>query len=155
MYAPQVIESSIDAKCPSIGIPFEFSRSYPGGYSAYDGPMGYGWVHSFDIHIEKMGDGNIALKQGNSYLGIFLNNSDGFFISQDGENLITGNPDKTFVLNEKNGNAFGFTHEGLLSYLKDIDGNSIVLNYDNQKNLISVRHSSGDLFKLEYQEAEI
>ncbi len=150
LYYPSITESSIDGSCPSPGIPFEFSRSYPSGYSSYDGPLGYGWVHSFDIHIEKMDDGNIALKQGNSYTGIFLDKGDGTYTSQNGDLQLTANTENNFILKSKSGTIVKFNSYGLLGSIQDNRGNSISLTYDNQKKLISVQHSSGDIFKFEY-----
>jgi len=150
LYYPSITESSIDGSCPSPGIPLEFTRSYPNGYSSYDGPLGYGWVHSFDIHIERMDDGNIVLKQGNSYIGIFLDMGDGTYTSQNGDLQFMGNAENTLTLESKSGNILKFNPYGYLEYVQDNRGNSISLTYDNQKKLISVQHSSGDIFKFEY-----
>ncbi|MEI6842072.1 MAG: RHS repeat-associated core domain-containing protein, partial [Methanomicrobiales archaeon] len=149
-YSPSVIESSLDGSCPSLGIPLEFSRTYPSGYASYDGPLGFGWVHPFDVHLERMGDGNIALKKGNRYVDIFGKSEDGSFVSYSGDNYLTIRQNDAFELLTNNGNVLGFNPEGWLGYLHDSKGNSINLTYDTQKKLVSVGHSSGDIFKFEY-----
>ena len=151
-YSPSVIESSLDGSCPSPGILLDFSRSYPSGYASYDGPLGYGWENTFDAHLERMGDGNIAFKKGNRYIDIFGESEDGTFVPYSSDDYLSGSQNGTFELLTKNGNVLSFYPDGWLGYLHDSNGNSINLTYDTQKKLISAGHSSGDLFKFEYGE---
>jgi RHS repeat-associated protein len=44
-------EEVLDLSISILGIPFEFRRSYNSQVST-DGPLGYGWTHSYDLSLE-------------------------------------------------------------------------------------------------------
>ncbi len=41
-----------DLSIPTRGLPLEFMRTYNSAASAVDGPLGFGWTHNYNMHLE-------------------------------------------------------------------------------------------------------
>ncbi len=41
-----------DISIPARGLPLEFMRTYNSAASSVDGPLGFGWTHNYDTHLE-------------------------------------------------------------------------------------------------------
>jgi len=143
-----------DAFCPAAGIPLGFARVFPQSsiHYSYLGPLGYGWLHNYDIHLEEFSDGNIALLMGNSYSHFFLSNGDGTYTPLRDYGTLTRNPDDTFQLREKDGTTYHFRTDLRLDYIEDTNGNRISAVYNPDNLLIELQHSCGESFSLQYNE---
>ncbi len=149
IFTPRTVESVIDAAAPSPGIPLSFGRTYPGGYSAYQGPFGYGWVHTYDLQLERFGDGNYGVRNGDAYILLYLRQSDGKYTSEDGSSNLTVNPDGTSAIRMRDGSALTFNANKRPITISDLNGNHVTLVYTGSQ-LTGIQHSDGDQFTLEY-----
>jgi RHS repeat-associated protein len=155
-FSPSVASSSLDALAITPGIPLSLSRSYPGGFSEYLGPFGYGWSHSLNMRLEKMADNKIALKNGGQDIEIFtrppLRGLDLLmnYSSLSGDRTLIPNADGTYSLKEIGSPSLQFHSDLLLGSIVDLNGNSLTMGYNTQQQLIEVRHSSGGRITLDY-----
>ncbi len=149
IFTPRTVESVIDAAAPSPGIPLTFGRTYPGGYTSYQGPFGFGWVHTYDLQLERFGDGNYGVRNGDAYILLYLKQADGTFQSETGDSNLTINVDGTSVIRMKNGSALTFNTNKRPVTISDLNGNQVTLVYIGSQ-LTGIRHTDGDQFTLEY-----
>jgi RHS repeat-associated protein len=140
-----------DFQIKGRGIPISFSRSY-NSQLAYDGPMGYGWTHSYNLYLqERDDDGDSTLNEPVDTDGVissvrlydasgaqidFVVAGSGTYTNDPGvystltKNTTTG----VFTLVEKNGSRMTFgplTASGTakLATLTDPNGNTNTLSY--------------------------
>ena len=149
VYSPTTLESVTDILVPGPGMPLSFGRSYGAGPLMYNGPFGYGWVHSYDIRLEWFDDGNIGLKRGDSYADMLARQSDGSYVSLYGYPSLRFNSDGSSVLTGKDGSYSTFGTDLLLKTLVDTAGNTLTLEYQDS-HLIGVLHSDGDRITVNY-----
>jgi len=150
-YSPGTVSSSQDAFSLAPGLPLALSRSYPGGYSEYLGPFGYGWFHSFDLRLETLAGTGIALKNSGQYIETFTRGwSHNNYTSLGGDSTLIPNADGTYSLENTDSPTLKFRSDMLLDSIRDLNGNTLKMVYNSQKQLIEIRHSSGDSIILEY-----
>jgi RHS repeat-associated protein len=140
-----------DAYCPAPGIPLRFIRVFPRGNSTYLGPLGYGWRHNYDVRLEVLSDGTVAMLRGDSHERLFLCNSDGTYTPLRGYTTLT-RLDGFFLLKWKDGTVYRFRTDLRLDYIEDTNGNRISAVYNPDNQLIELQHSCGESFSLEYNE---
>ena len=152
VFTPPSFSSTIDSFCPTPGTPLALSRAYPNSYSSYLGPFGYGWVHSYGMRLEKLCDGNIAVKDGGSYLITFKNNGTNTYSSLQGPKTSTlqYNPNGTYFINETGSHTIKFRSDMLLDSITDMNENQISMYYNIQNQLVRIQHSCGGNFTLNY-----
>ena len=56
MVTGNLLHEEVDFSFPSSYIPFEFKRTYNSANSDIDGPLGYGWTHTYNQTLEILGD---------------------------------------------------------------------------------------------------
>lgn len=149
-FKPPVISSITDAFSPEPGLPISFGRSFPGGTSSYIGAFGYGWVHTYDTHLELMTDGNIGLKSGDRFDLILMKNGTNTYTGEKGYPNLTRNMDGTYQLKNLDGTEVKFRSDLRLDSIRDLNSNRLNMIYDAQTRLSEIRHTSGDNFTLEY-----
>ena len=153
VYEPAFLAITVDAFCPAPGIPLEFRRVFPHDSSHYPylGPLGYGWVHQYDISLEEYTDGRVAFHGPYGFNRFFQSNADGSYTNSPGDyGVLTRDPDGTFQLKEKNGFTYRFRSDLRFDYMQDLNGNRISAIYDASNHLVEIRHSCGKSFFLEY-----
>ncbi|HEX5125904.1 MAG TPA: DUF6531 domain-containing protein, partial [Rhodocyclaceae bacterium] len=145
------------------GLPIVFERSY-NSREAKDGPLGFGWTHSFNQYIEFADDNpdqathaddtdsvvsSIVWTDGTGSRKSIASNAaatsfttpSGFYftVSRDAQNR--------YVIQEKNGMKYFFEakdpsltagYRAKLIRIEDRNGNALMLSYDGSSNLISV-----------------
>lgn len=156
-YEPKQLSRSVDAAAPSPGIPLSFVRSWT--HDSYSTPapgsLGLGWRHSFDIQLYEYTDGSVAFIAPDGVNQIFTPDGGGTYTAPPGDYNVLTLVNGLFQLREKNGFVynFGLYSSGpnfLLNSVQDRNGNSITCGYDGQGRLISLQHSSGSAFQLQY-----
>ncbi|MBL0057148.1 MAG: hypothetical protein IPP31_13410 [Chitinophagaceae bacterium] len=145
---------NIDFKLPGP-IPLEFERTWQ-SYSIYEGPLGYGWHHSYDLAlaidfaeeaaIMRLGDGRVAhfelpTKEKEAYnrgekLTLCLH-EDGYYYATDKKGLIYRFSDKTHY------NPFNKTETHLLQSIANRNGFAIRFSYDKNCTLTEIIDSAG------------
>ena len=152
-FEPRTLTTATDAYCPGPGIPLVFRRIVPhdSGRYPYLGPLGYGWVHNYDIFLEESTDGTIAFRGASGANRIFRSNKDGTYTASPGDyGILTRDPDGTFQLKEKNGLTYRFRNDLRLDAVQDRNENKITAGYDTQDRLVTVSHSNGKSFTITY-----
>ncbi len=145
------IASALDAIYPAPGIPLGFGRVFSQG-SMYSGALGYGWIHDYDMRLEKLSDGTVALIKGNSYSSFFRSNGGRNYTAIGDHSTLTSNPGGNFTLKEKDGTIYGFRTDLRFDFVEDTNGNRISAIYGSDNKLIKLLHSDGDYFNFEYNE---
>jgi len=149
------LEATVDAFAPSPGIPLVFRRVFPQDayHSPYLGPLGRGWMHNFDVHLEESTEGRVAFLGPEGFNRFFTSNADGTYSGAPGDHaLLARDPDGTFVLKEKDGFIYRFRTNLRLDFVEDTNGNRVTCSYDGAARLIEIAHSCGQSFSLEYNE---
>ncbi|MGQ9609781.1 MAG: DUF6531 domain-containing protein [bacterium] len=142
----KVFTESVDFKLPGP-IPFKFERVYY-STSTYDGPLGYGWHHSYDQHIriEKYG---IVFRTEDGREVDFRHLKDGESSYDPIECLELKRSEDVYIVTTKGRLKLYFGSkgraDGILSLLRitDLNGNEVTLNYDNQGRLVEIIDSVG------------
>ena len=141
-----VITESVDLELPGP-IPFKFERVYH-SCSTYDGPLGYGWAHSYDQSV-KLDKDCIIYHAGDGRDIYFLKIRIGETTRNQTEKLGLKRLKNGFIVRLNNGLDlyFGPLQRTDGSYpLKEIRnsiGDKIILHYDEKKTLIKIIDSTG------------
>lgn len=152
-FEPFRLAQAQDAFAPAPGIPLEFRRVFPqdSAHAPYLGPLGRGWMHNFDVHLEEFTDGRIAFLTASGFNRWFESNDDGTYTAVPGDyGVLTRDPDGTFQLKEKDGFIYHFRSDLRLGYMQDPNGNRVTAIYNAHDQLIEVGHSNGQSFQFEY-----
>lgn len=150
---PTQLSQSVDATARTPGVFLSFTRSWT--HDSYatpiPGPLGLGWKHSFQIQIQEFTDGSVAFIAPGGVSRVFTGNSGGTYTASPGDHgVLTLDPSGSFQLRETNGFLYRFLPNLLLQYVQDRNGNSITCGYDSLSRLVSLQHSSGAAFQLQY-----
>lgn len=96
----------------------------------YDGPLGLGWSHSYDISLKiNPYDGSVLLREG-SGAQRFYALSGGSFVSRQGDySTLVKNADNTYTVTFRNGLKYNFYSDGKLASILDRFGNKIDFAY--------------------------
>ncbi|MFV9690798.1 MAG: DUF6531 domain-containing protein, partial [Desulfobacteria bacterium] len=123
-----LFETEEDFTIPSRGMPINFVRYY-NSQSDYNGPMGYGWTHTYNQHVTENADESVT-----------------YFAEDGGEFTFTKNPDATYnrpagffstltkdgsgyKLRGKHGTEKFFDLTGKITGIVDRNGNAITFEY--------------------------
>ncbi|MFH1440584.1 MAG: RHS repeat-associated core domain-containing protein [Candidatus Omnitrophota bacterium] len=141
-----------DLKIPSRGIPTVFARFY-NSQDAYDGPLGFGWSHTFNISLTETSDNTntyVLKKTPSGHKDNFTLKPDGTYEPPKGcYDTLTKTSEK-FILIQKNGTVFEFNLSGRLQSITDRNGNNIVLTYDQNNFLVNIRDTADRNISIDY-----
>lgn len=144
--------SVTDVSLPGIGVPFAFTRTYNSGDTT-TGPLGPGWTHSLRTYLVVSKNGasvTLFVEDGKQY--VFSRQSDG---SYRGPAWTTDTlirlPDKTFRLTRKDQSVYSFSSSGLLTSLRDRNGQGLTLSY-SRGTLTQVTDASGRVVRFSYRQ---
>jgi len=137
-YHSQTLFTLTNAK-PSIEVALSYNS-----LDTVIGLFGKGWTHNYNILVTQVSDTILALKgpDGNS---TYFRLSNGVYLSepQSGDSSsIVKNPDNTYTQTYKDGIVYTFNISGLLTQIKDRNGNTTTLNYIGS-DLTSIIDSTG------------
>jgi len=150
---PTQFAQSVDAAAPAPGVSLSFTRSWT--HDSYStpapGPFGLGWKHNFQIQIQEFTDGSVAFVGPGGIDRVFAGNPGGTYTASPGDHgVLTLAANATFQLRETNGFLYHFRPDLRLDSVQDRNGNSIACGYDSLGRLVSLQHSSGAAFQLQY-----
>ena len=152
-FEPFHLAESWDAIAPGTGFPLEFRRVMPqdSANSPYLGPLGRGWMHCYDAHLQEFSDGRIAFLGPDGFNRWFRSTPDGRYLASPGDfATLVRNADKSLTLTEKGGFQYVFAATGQLTSVQDSNGNRVTAEYSSDNQLVSMTHSSGAVFLLTY-----
>ena len=149
LFIPITPDGVMDAAAPSPGVPLVFGRVFQSGYSTYIGPFGYGWLHSYDLCLNPLADGNIGFNRGDGISILLLKKNSTTYIAEDGDLFLTCNGDGTSVLTLNSGDFIRFGANQKPISFTDANGNQLTLSYSEDR-LTKIQHSDGDFFTINY-----
>ncbi len=120
-----------DLRVPSIGFPFEFTRTY-NVMGRTDGPLGWGWRHSYQITAEEQPDNSVLLTWGDGHIEKYEPDGGGYRAEYNGyQGDFEKQPDNSFTFTTPHGMKYTFDSDGDLLEIKDRhgDANKLTLNY--------------------------
>jgi RHS repeat-associated protein len=139
--------SHIDLSMPTRSYPLEMVRAY-NSEAPQDGPLGYGWTHSYNVKVLENGDGSVSIIYGDgreerySWNGSSYTPPPGIFSRLE---KASGAYRVTF----KDQAVYEFNTQGYLNRTLDRNGNSTILNY-NGNLLASITAPDGRVFTFTY-----
>jgi len=149
----------VDFKIPAINDSLNFRRFYNSLNDTINGPLGYGWSHSYNYVLNIQKDQTTQLdvlwviRYPDGHVSGFVPLNDGTGRSAV---LYVGTTDSLqrnsggdFTMFTKDNHQFHFTSAGLLDQITDINGNITTLNYTNN-NQTSVVAPGGRTLNLTY-----
>ncbi|MFH1777293.1 MAG: RHS repeat-associated core domain-containing protein [Candidatus Omnitrophota bacterium] len=142
----------IDFSMPAQGISVQIERVYT-LYSGYDKYLGYGWTHTYLMHVVETSDGLVEIFNANGTGSFFKPKAPGEYESSKGDfRILTKNADGTYLLTEKYGKVFYFNRQGKLTRIEDRNGNALVFLYDPDNRLKTITDTSGQITFFYYDE---
>jgi RHS repeat-associated protein len=143
--------SHTDLAVPGKGLSFSFTRFYNSA-DTYNGPLGFGWTHSFNVLLTVNGGGSVTVKEGDGGAIAFTPTGGGNYSpSTPGVfDVLKQNGGGTFTLTRKNQTKLNFSAAGKLTSIVDRNGNTQTLTYNGGGRLASIADSSGRSYTFSY-----
>jgi RHS repeat-associated protein len=142
-------------------LPFEFSRKWQ-SCSTYQGPLGHGWHHNWDISLfvdetpEQGDEAGVVMRSGDGRYIPFLQLPMGGSYFNRQEKMTLSRDERGYRIKTKGGLTYRFQLAGLknggpvaeipLAYVYDRSGDRIVLHYDEDARLVQIHDSCGRVF---------
>ncbi len=133
-----LIHTETDFTIKSRGLSLNWIRTYNNKLDYDDGPMGYGWTHSYNIHLTEDGNGNVTLMDADGARHFFTKQPDGSYSPPTGIHSTLTKSGFNFTLREKDGLEYHFDLNGRLLNISDPNGNQVSLSYDGNGNLVTI-----------------
>jgi hypothetical protein len=128
------LAAMVDASAPAPGLPLTFGRvfmqSIAGRYQL--GPLGRGWVDTWDMAATADSSGNVTI-QGAGSTHAFTLEPDGTYKAAPGDYDTLSLSHGAYTLRDKQGIVYVFQPDGLLSYEQDTNSNRITATYTEQR----------------------
>ena len=121
---------------PGVSIPgrgpgLNFQIAYNSLDATYDGGVGRGWRHSYDMSLELQADGTRTWVQETGATVTFFPDGAGGWLAPDRiEASLVENPDSTFTVERGHFEFFTFASSGKLTVISDRNGYETALSYD-------------------------
>ena len=148
--------SATDLSLPGIGPSLVFARYYNSQDGGTNGPLGYGWNHTYSMRLLFPSASVVTLIFPDGMRGHFTATTGGDYASPQGvTERLHKNGNNTYTLTSLDRGTCSFTSTGRLSGLSDRYGNSTVLTYDGNGLLAEVEDAGGRGFTLTYTSGRI
>jgi RHS repeat-associated protein len=140
-----------DLKLPGRGLSFAFTRTY-NDQDSTSGPLGWGWTHSYNVHLAEQADSSVVVKQGDGREETYDPDGGGSYHSRypGHYSRLVKNADNSFTLTAKDQIKQKFGTDGRLTAIGDRNGNALGFAYDNTGNLSTITDTVGRTFNLSY-----
>lgn len=145
----EVLLSEEDVNFPGRGMPIEFVRTYH-ARNRFDGPLGYGWTHSYNIHLIEHPDGNVCVFEASGDVSWYSQNPDGSYQSRPFDYSTLTKTENGFQRRHKDGLVEAFNAKGKLISITDPNGNQMTFGYDANDLLTIINSTSGQVTNLTY-----
>ncbi|MGI8553119.1 MAG: RHS repeat-associated core domain-containing protein, partial [Dehalococcoidia bacterium] len=134
-------------------LPLTLTRYY-NGHSGQAGELGYRWTHTYDIHLDLVGDGSAGMEWGSGkqeFFGWDWVHTVFTPVDARSHDTLVKNGDGTYTFTATQGNlTYKFTSTGKLTSISDLKGNSITLTYDGNGRLTTVTDPGGRALNFAY-----
>ncbi len=129
----------------------EFSLFYK-SQPAYNGPLGIGWSHTYDISLTVNTDGTAVLQEGNGSKSYYTK-SGSSYVSPPGDfSTLVKNGDNSYDISYRDGHRYAFNSTGRLTAMVDRFSNTSSFSYTNG-DLTSIVDPSGRSTTIAYNTA--
>ena len=113
-----------DLAVPGRGLSFAFARSYNTA-DPYNGPLGIGWTHSFNVILTVNPDNSVGIKERDGGVATFSPSGGGNYTAAAGVfDVLVKNGDGSFTLTQKGQTRLSFSSAGRLTSIVDKNGNT-------------------------------
>jgi RHS repeat-associated protein len=144
------VYQATDFKLPGRGLGIEFARNY-NSQDSTDGPLGFGWTHTYNMQILPTGDGSKPVRWGDGHVETYQPDGAGGFTPPVGIfNKLIANGDGTFTLTTRDQVRYEFSAAGALTALRDRNGNTVALTYGVGGELAQVTAPGGRALTFTY-----
>ena len=127
---------------------------YYNSQDSYNGSMGYGWSHSFDIHLTVNGN-NWTVKHGDGHSDYYYHYNDGSTLPMyPGVTDTMYQSASNYILEKDNGIKYTFNSSGVLQNITDRNSNTTSFTYASG-NLSKVTFPGGRYFDFAYSGSRI
>ena len=142
--------ATVDASVVTPGVPLDFARTYQPGIAARYavGPLGRGWVDSWQISASADSQGNVTIVEDGVYL-YFARQPDGTYLDPPGNDYVLTSSAGAYQVRETTGTVIAFNPDGSFHYLQDASGNRISAGYSSGQ-MTSLTDSSGAYLHFAY-----
>lgn len=139
-----VLTADRDLNLEVPGLALDFRRAnlqtISGRYRL--GPLGYGWVHNWEVSASADTQGNVTINQADG-ARLFLKQLDGSYQAQPGDAAVPTLVNGIVRLREADGTLTVFQDDGKLDFIEDPNRNRITAAYNGAGQLATLTHTSG------------
>ena len=126
---------------PGKGLPFNLEANYNALDNTYNGPLGYGWTHTFNVVLTPPipPSNDVTLKWGDGHEDTFRDDGSGNFTPFNCNTAVTlTKPDPGhYLATLYNKNTYQFDSNGRLLAIADLNGNQITLTHSTRLDRIT------------------
>jgi RHS repeat-associated protein len=126
---------------PGKGLPFNLEMNYNSLDNAYNGPLGFGWTHTFNVVLTPPvpPSTDVTIKWGDGHEDTFRDDGSGKFIPFNCNTTVTlTKPDAGhYLATLYNKNTYLFDSSGRLLTISDLNGNQISLTHSTRLDRIT------------------
>ncbi|MGB5687122.1 MAG: DUF6531 domain-containing protein, partial [Candidatus Electrothrix sp.] len=130
-----------------------FTRSY-NSQSEYNGPLGHGWTHNYDLSvIPSEAGGLVGVRRGNGRVLYFQDAGSGIFTAPKGVDHQLTLVNQQYLFTTVDNIIYTFSGQGLLMSVADPHGNTLTMQYnsaDFPERLTGISDALGRTLLLEY-----
>ena len=134
---------------PNSKILGDFNLSY-NSLDGYNGPLGIGWTHTYNINLSENNDDSYTLMEGDGTREVLYPNGSSYAPKTSSYPILTKNTDSTYTLTHKDGTIYTFNSNGKITAITDRNSNALTFNYDTNNNLTNITDPSGRVISLNY-----
>ena len=142
------VQQSVDLFVSGRGLDVRFVRTHNSA-SLTDGPLGYGWTHSFNMALTQESSTTVLVRNADGRLDRFTLDGSSYQPPPGVFNVLTDNGDDTFSLKHKDQTVYNFDTTGRLASIVDKNDNTITLGYSGD-NLTTITDTVGRAITLTY-----
>jgi RHS repeat-associated protein len=133
------------------GFPLSFAHAYSTVFAAINGPLGYGWQHSYNMSLAQNSAGVVTISQENGSRLTFNPASGGGYTAPPRViATLVKNSDGTFTFTRRAQQFFTFSATGQLTAERDRNGYTTTLTYNSSGQLTTVTDQAGRTLTLTY-----
>jgi YD repeat-containing protein len=135
-------------------LPIEFVRRYD-SQSTFNGPLGFGWHHSYLTRLEFPATGRVVFVDGQGRGAYFSRRGEGSWVENRIEHLVLTQPGTpAWRVTDKHQTKFEFDSAGVLTRIADRNNNQLTLGY-TAGDLTSITDTFGRTVTLTYSGGRI
>ncbi|WP_284984218.1 RHS repeat-associated core domain-containing protein [Arthrobacter sp. efr-133-TYG-118] len=143
-FTGEFFENTTDSSVPGRGPAMETTRSYSSQRAGYDSAFGFGWTFNYGMNLVPSPSGDTAdVHQENGSMVTFTANSGAYVAPPRVLATLAHNADGSWTYTRKAKEIFDFDSNGLLTRMRDLNGNAIAITRDTAGHVTTVTDGSG------------